>query len=111
STEQRIVEKLEASRLEDERRRADVLFGDRFETLEEKKVIKKKEVIEDDYGLKDEEKIVEKVIVKEVIKEKEEAPEVIAPVQTQVVAIQPPQHLNNGRSYMGIAVGGMSYDA
>lgn len=110
STEQRIVEKLEASRLEDERRRADVLFGDRFEALEEKKVIEKKEVIEDDYGLK-EEKVVEKVVVKEVIKEKEETPEVIAPVQTQTVAVQPPQHFKNDRTYMGVAVGGMSYDA
>ena len=30
ATEQKIVEKLEASRMEDERRRADALFGDRF---------------------------------------------------------------------------------
>jgi hypothetical protein len=32
-TEQKIVEKLENSRLEDEKRRADVLFGDRFDKL------------------------------------------------------------------------------
>lgn len=32
-TEQKIVEKLESSRLEDEKRRADVLFGDKFEKL------------------------------------------------------------------------------
>lgn len=32
-TEQKIVEKLESSRLDDERRRADVLFGDRFDKL------------------------------------------------------------------------------
>jgi hypothetical protein len=34
-TEQKIVEKLESSRLEDEKRRADVLFGDRFNKLNE----------------------------------------------------------------------------
>jgi hypothetical protein len=33
STEQKIVEKLEQSRLEDERRRAEQLFGDRFSSL------------------------------------------------------------------------------
>lgn len=33
STEQKIVEKLEQSRLEDEKRRAEVLFGDKFNTL------------------------------------------------------------------------------
>ncbi|MBS1970504.1 MAG: outer membrane beta-barrel protein [Bdellovibrionales bacterium] len=33
-TEQKIVEKLEASRLEDERRRADVLFGNKFEQMQ-----------------------------------------------------------------------------
>lgn len=33
-TETKIVEKLEQSRLEDERRRADVLFGDKFNTLQ-----------------------------------------------------------------------------
>jgi len=33
STEQGIVEKLEQSRLEDEKRRAEVLFGDKFNTL------------------------------------------------------------------------------
>lgn len=33
STEQSIVEKLEKSRLEDEKRRAEVLFGDKFNTL------------------------------------------------------------------------------
>ena len=33
STEQRIVEKLEASRMEDEKKRASVLFGDKFNTL------------------------------------------------------------------------------
>lgn len=34
-TEQKIVEKLESSRLEDEKRRADVLFGDRFDKLKQ----------------------------------------------------------------------------
>lgn len=34
-TEQKIVEKLEASRLEDEKRRSDVLFGDKFKALEQ----------------------------------------------------------------------------
>jgi hypothetical protein len=33
STEQRIVEKLEASRMEDEKKRASVLFGDKFNSL------------------------------------------------------------------------------
>jgi len=33
-TEQKIVEKLEASRLEDEKRRADVLFGNKFDQLQ-----------------------------------------------------------------------------
>jgi outer membrane protein with beta-barrel domain len=33
-TEQKIVEKLEASRLDDERRRADVLFGNKFDQLQ-----------------------------------------------------------------------------
>lgn len=33
-TEQKIVEKLEASRLEDEKRRADVLFGNKFEQMQ-----------------------------------------------------------------------------
>jgi hypothetical protein len=33
-TEQKIVEKLEASRLDDEKRRADVLFGNKFEQLQ-----------------------------------------------------------------------------
>lgn len=33
STEEKIVEKLELSRLEDEKRRAEVLFGDKFNTL------------------------------------------------------------------------------
>jgi opacity protein-like surface antigen len=104
STEQRIVEKLEYSRLEDERRRADALFGDRFEDMD-KKVIKKKiiKVDEDDYSQEDEH-IEKKVIVKEVIKE-------TAPVQSQVVAIQPPQYLANDRTYMGFSLGGISYDA
>lgn len=35
-TESQIVEKLEQSRLEDEKRRADALFGDRFNALEQK---------------------------------------------------------------------------
>jgi len=34
-TEQKIVEKLEASRLEDERRRADVLFGNKFDQMQQ----------------------------------------------------------------------------
>jgi len=34
STEQKIVEKLEFSRLEDEKRRSDVLFGDRFQQIQ-----------------------------------------------------------------------------
>lgn len=34
-TEQKIVEKLESSRLEDEKRRADILFGDKFSHLNE----------------------------------------------------------------------------
>lgn len=111
STEQRIVEELEASRLEDERRRADVLFGDRFESLEKKTI--KKEVIkkEDDDYRYDDETIEKKVIVKEIIKEKAPEVAVVAPVQTQVVAVQPPQHLKNDRTYMGFSLGGMSYDA
>ena len=43
--------------------------------------------------------------------EKEEAPVVVAPVQTQVVAVQPPRHLRDDRTYMGFSLGGMSYDA
>ncbi len=109
STEQRIVEKLEASRLEDERRRADVLFGDRFEALEKKEVIKKKTQIDDDYGYDDE--IIEKKVIVQKVIEKEEVPVVVAPVQTQTVAVQPPEHLRNDRTYMGFSLGGMSYDA
>lgn len=111
STEQKIVEKLEASRLDDERRRADVLFGDRFESMD-KKVIKKKKVIEveeDDYGY-DDVSVEKKVIVKEVIK-KEEKPEIIAPVHSHSVAVHPPKHFDNDRAYMGFSLGGMSYEA
>lgn len=38
-TESKIVEKLESSRLEDEKRRADVLFGNKFQALEQKPVV------------------------------------------------------------------------
>lgn len=38
-TESRIVEKLEQSRMEDEKRRADVLFGDKFEALNNKPAV------------------------------------------------------------------------
>lgn len=110
STEQRIVEKLEASRLEDERRRADVLFGDRFESMDQKKVIKKKKVIienEDEYGY-DEDIVEKKVIVKKVIKEE---PKVIEPIHTHTVAVEAPHHLHHEKTYMGLTVGGMSYDA
>ena len=117
STEQRIVEKLEASRLEDERRRADVLFGDRFEALDSKKVIKKKvikEVDDDDYG-QDDSVIEKQVIVKKVVKEVEPTPVVVAPahypVQQNTVAIHDSYQKDEGRAYMGVALGGMSYDA
>jgi hypothetical protein len=46
-TETKIVEKLEQSRLEDEKRRADVLFGDRFDKLNKKDEDKREERHED----------------------------------------------------------------
>jgi len=116
STEQRIVEKLEASRLEDERRRADTLFGDRFEALENKKSEKKKSKHhEDDYGY-DDEIIEKKVIVKTVVKEVEpetQKPEPVhyAPVHHHAVAIHDPYSDSKGQTYMGVTLGGMSYDA
>lgn len=39
NTEQKIVEKLEASRLEDERKRAEALFGNRFESQQQAPVV------------------------------------------------------------------------
>lgn len=63
-TESKIVEKLESSRLEDEKRRADVLFGDKFQVLEQKKAAPAPVVVE-------------------------AAPVVVAPAPAPVVVAQP----------------------
>lgn len=129
STEQRIVEKLEASRLEDERRRADALFGDRFEAMNKKEVIETDNKIETSKQIEgDGNVIVEKnVVVNKVEKEEvktvapvvvEEA-EVVAPivapapivVQEQTAVITPPAALTPTTVYAGLTLGGMSYDA
>jgi len=110
STEQRIVEKLEASRLNDERRRADTLFGDRFEDLNKKDHDRRNDRDEDDGA--DNTVIVKKVVVKE-----DPTPVIAEPlppapvVQKETVVIQPPQEIRNDRAYIGLSVGGMSYDA
>ncbi len=115
-TEQRIVEKLEQSRLEDEKRRADALFGGGFNHIEKK-----------DTAVKAEEKKAPQVIVvttpAEVVAPKVEevktAPVAPAPtieevkeaVRTELKASIPEKEVKKNRMFMSGQLGMMNYES
>ncbi|MFM6929230.1 MAG: hypothetical protein ACKOX6_12250 [Bdellovibrio sp.] len=100
-TEQKIVEKLEQSRMEDEKRRADVLFGDKFNNLnnnQQQQVPVQQPVVQQPVA----QPVIQPIVVQEVKEPKEntrdiireelasamkvEKEEVLPPVQTKYVA-------------------------
>lgn len=113
NTESKIVEKLEASRLEDERRRADALFGDRFESMNKKVEVEKVEIGEVNVNKNSNNTVKDSNVV--VAEEAVVAPVVAAPIIATPVIVAPAPIVEVApvfeKTYAGVTAGSTEYNA
>lgn len=110
ATEQKIVEKLESSRLDDEKRRADALFGDRLNTMNGEQ--QQAPVNENPYNNPAAWAQNQQAVVVPTETEKEEADikgEVAEAVREELKAIKEEDNVEEDRYYITAAIGGSEY--